>query len=273
MRTIYTILLGVMLAISHVASYAAIDAAEADECKQYVHAKGKLSSLYDEYLPLKNKSENAEKIFLLSRRIEQTATEIQKLYPMDYNRNSEKYVEISKCLWDAKFEEIGLSIGHYSDQLAHSGKLLFEVHRLNPQNKYRSYTLYTEIFGKSGKVFEIPDVILASSYLKEFPNGPRVLDVYEILAGFYHDLYAALREREKEPRMEERGETYSCYDGWITQHPEEAKQEHARKLGIFYFEKIIATISIKDRQRPMYLDELNSLKNGKTDNVVNICGD
>ena len=149
-----------------------------------------------------------------------------------------------------------------------------ETHQLNPRSKYRSYTLYTEIYEKDGQPFnDFPDIEKATSYLKEFPNGSYVKEVYGILAGFYHDLYAALREREVEPRLEERGETYSCYDEYIDKHPEEAKQERARKLGIFYFEKVIAMTPQKDHRRPMYLDELDALKHKNTDNVINVCED
>lgn len=265
---------GMLLLLAHAASFAATDATDANVCNKYSDTKAHLSRIYDEYALLPKKPENAEKLFLLYRQLEQAAMEAQTLYPSDYNRNSEQYVVISECLWDSKFQEIGLSIGHYSDRLEYSKKLMAEAHQLNPHSKYRNYTLYTEIRGKGGAdFFGFPDVDKAQSYLNEFPSGPYATKVNAILAGFYHDLYAALRTIEKEPNLEKRGVTYSCFDDYVAKHPEDAKQERARKLGILYFEKVIAATPLKDVNRPMYLGELDALKHGKTDNVVNVCGD
>ena len=149
---------------------------------------------------------------------------------------------------------------------------MVEAHQLNPHSKYRSYTLYTEIYGKSAD-HNFPDVDTAILYLKEFPNGPYATDVIGILAGFYHDLYAALRNIKEEPNIENRSETYSCFDDYIAQHPKDANIEGARKLGILYFEKVLAATPLKNPYYSMYLDELDALKHGKTDNTVNSCGD
>jgi hypothetical protein len=265
---------GVLLLIAHTASFAVTDVTDANVCNKYSATRARLSRIYDEYSSLPKKTENAEKLYLLYRQLEQAAKAAQTLYPSDYNSNPAQYVEISECLWDAKFQEMGLFIGHYSDRLEYSEKLMAEAHQLNPYSKYRNYTLYTEIHGKSGTdFFGFPDVDKAQSYLKEFPSGPYATKVTAILAGFYHDLFAALRTIEAEPNVEERNETYSCYDEYIAKHPEVAKQEHARKLGILYFEKVIAATPLKDVKRAMYLDELETLKHGKTDNIVNVCGD
>ena len=271
MQIIIRIMLVIMLLVAHTVSYADAGMANTDVCNKYSAAKNKLSGLYDEYSSLPKNPENAEKLFLLYRRLEQATKETQALYPADYNHNSEQYVVISECLWHDKFHTLGLEIGHYSDRIEYSKKLMAETHRLNPHSQYRSYTLYTEVSGKAIDGF--PDIEKARSYLKEFPNGPYTTEVYEVLAGFYHDLYAALRAIEKEPNMEKRGETYSCFDDYIPKHPEEAKLEHARKLGISYFEKVIAAVPPKDTKHPMYLRELDALKKGNTDNIVNTCGD
>lgn len=274
MEKLGTILSGLLLLISHAASFAATDLTDANACNKYAATKTHLSIIYDEYSSLPKIPQNAEKLFLLYRQLEQAAKAAQTSYPAEYNSdNLAQYIEISECLWDAKFQEMGLSVGHYSDRLEYSEKIMAEAHQLNPHSKYRNYTLYTEIHGKGGEDLGFPDVDKAQWYLKEFPSGPYATKVTAILAGFYHDLFAALRTIEEEPNIEERNETYSCYDEYIAKHPEEANQEHARKLGILYFEKVVAATPLKDVKRPMYLDELDALKHGKTDNVVNVCGD
>jgi hypothetical protein len=75
---------------------------------------------------------------------------------------------------------IGLDIGHYSDALGYSGKLLVEAHERNPNSPYRKYTLFTTILGEgtSHGLGEMPNISQAELYLKEFPNGPYVENVY-----------------------------------------------------------------------------------------------
>lgn len=230
---------------------------------RFSNLKGSLEAIYLTYKSLKLVPDDAEKLYELSDNLGKLVEEINKNYPGSR----------SQIFWDNKFKVLGLSIGHYSDQLEYSKILMAEAHQLNPNSKYRSYTLFTEIYKKKEFKFnDFPDIEKAMLYLKEYPNGPYVTDVNNILAGFYHDLYAALRERELVPMLEDRGVTYDCYDEYIDSHPEEANQERARKLGISYFEKVIANIPLKDHRRSMYLDELDSLKKKKTDNVINVCG-
>lgn len=275
MRTSSAIFMSIFLLFTHAVSQASTGTADSDECKKYSATKANLSHIYDEYSSLPKKRENAEKLFLFYRRLEKAAKKAQAIYPTDYNRNSAQYVVISRCLWDDRFIKLGLEIGHYSDRLEYSLLLMAEAHQLNPHTQYRRYTLFTDVLGNNiaGNSEDLPDIEKARSYLKEFPEGPYVTEVFEILAGFYHDLYAELRAIEKEPKIENRDLTYSCFDEYIAKHPKEAKLERTRKLGILYFEKVIAAISSKDHKRPMYLNELDALKKGNTDNVVNVCGD
>lgn len=230
----------------------------------FSNLKEALESIYLTYKSLKLIPADAEKLYELSANLEKLVEEINKNYPGSR----------SQIFWDNKFKVLGLSIGHYSDQLEYSNILMAEAHQLNPNSKYRNYTLFTEIYKKEGFTFnDFPDIEKAMLYLKEYPEGPYATDVNKILAGFYHDLYAALRERELVLKPEDRGETYGCYDDYIDSHPAEVNLEHARKLGIHYFEKVITATKLTDQLRPMYLDELDKLKNGNTDNVINVCGD
>lgn len=257
----------------HANSFAASNTEDATACSKYSSTKVELNRIYDEYSSLPKKPESADKVFILWRQLNQAIKGIHALYPADYNHNQGQYELISSCLWHDKYQELGLSIGHYSDRLEYSEKLLTEAHQLNPHSKYRNYTFYTEIYGKGGEDYGFPDINKAASYLKEFPQGPYAIKVNEILAGFYHDLYAALLTIEKQPDIEKRSETYSCFDDYISQHPESANKERARKLGIQYFKNVIAETPLKDAKRSMYLEELNSLEHQKTDNIINVCGD
>ncbi len=269
MRISRTILLGVLLSIAQVNSYASTNATNTNVCEKYSTVKDSLSRIYDEYSTLPMNPKDAEKLFLVYRRLDTVVKEAHALYS-DYEWSSAQYKVISQCLWDDKFKKMGLSIGHYSDRLEYSEKLLADVHKLNPHSQYRNYTLYTEILGRNigAELVGLPNIEQAKLYLKEFPSGPYATKVYRILAGFYHDLFMSLRYGEGAL-----GESNSCYEEYIAKHPEEAKPERAKELGISYFEKVIAATPPKDVQRPMYLKELNALKKGETDSVINWCTD
>jgi len=220
--------------------------------------------IYDEYESMPKTPENAENLFLLYRRLEKAAKHAQAMYPAH-----SEYVAISNCLWDDKFEKLGMGIGHYSDRLEFSMKLMAEAHRLNPHTQYRSYTLYTEVIGTN----EVPNAYKAKLYLNEFPQGPYARDAYKLLADFYHDLYAALRSMEAEPIRERRDMIFFCYEDYIAKHPKDAKLERARKQAIYYFGKVLAAAPPEDPLRPMYADELDTLRKRDTDNSYHFCDD
>ena len=44
-----------------------------------------------------------------------------------------------------EYELIGLSIGHYSDAIEYSGKLLYDAHKIDPNSPYRRYTLFSMV--------------------------------------------------------------------------------------------------------------------------------
>jgi hypothetical protein len=247
--------------------------ANSSKCEEYAATKIKLQLILDEYLAIPKTPTNAERLFLLYQRLKHSTKEAQAYYPGSLNRSSEKFDAISNCLWDEKLRKIGLGIGHFSDRIEFSDKLMIEAHRLNPYTQYRSQTLFSEVI-ENAQVdsYSFPNVDKARSYLVEFPTGSYVSNVLEILAGFYHDLYAALREKEELPE-EERGEISVCFDEYLSTHSEEANRERARIMGIAYFEKLIAVTPPKDLKLPMFLDEMNALKDKRPDNIVNVCGD
>ncbi len=269
MRLTKALLLALLLTAAHVNAHAAPNTVAADICKPYAPTRAKLHRLYKEYTALADTPENAEPMFLLYQRVEQAAKEAQALYP-EKDWAGPMYRVISDCLWEPEFSALGFLVGHYSDRLDFTEKLLADAHRLNPHSQYRRYTLYSEVLGDDigAELGAMPNVPAAKAYLNEFPDGPYAKDVYEDLAGFYHDLYKELRFHDLQPVPSDH-----CYAGYIANHPEEAKAEHARKRGIFYMEKVIAALPRKSPYRPMWADELKSLRNGVEDNVDNWCGD
>jgi hypothetical protein len=242
----------------------------AAECKTFAPEKNALNGILGEYLALPQKRESAEPVFLLFQRLEQVMKEVHALYPEDYGHRQEEYDAITKCLWDEKYGALGIYVGHYSDRLEFYEKLLADAHKLDPHSRYRAYTLYTQILGKDlgAELGAMPDVAQAKAYLQEFPDGPYASDVYGMLGGFYHDLYMSLSLGESTL-----GESYSCYAEYVAKHPSEANAERARRQGIMYFKKYLATVPRNREDRRQYEDELRTLQQKRADNVINWCTD
>jgi len=120
----------------------------------------------------------------------------------------------SHTLFDAKYfrpeySDLGISIGHYSDALGYSGRLLAEAHQLNPQSPYRRYTFYSALAG-DGSGYESPDMAVAQSYLREFPRGPFAPDVHLIIAMFNSDLFKFVRDRSRGEPLD-----HDCYTRFL----------------------------------------------------------
>lgn len=257
------------LSLAQGSSFAAPSPAPADPCAPYAGSRAKLERIYKQYVSLPKTPANAEKLFLLYQRLQRAGKEVHALYP-DYRKHDREYATLSGCLGDSRFQEMGVYIGHYSDRLEFSEKLLAEAHRLNPNTQYRKYTLYAAVLGDTigADLPDLPDVAQARRYLKEFPEGPYATDVHLILAGFYHDLFMSLRFGEASL-----GESNSCYVDYVARHPDEADAERARKLAILHFKKVLAALPPASPDREGYELELDALKRGKADNVIHWCTD
>ena len=112
-----------------------------------------------------------------------------------------------------------------ADNLAYSGKLLLEAHRLNP-NSHRSYTLYATVFADAREADTTPpSPAAAKAYLKEYPRGPFAIDAHLALATFYSDLFNVISE---EAAGASRDYKYDCYKEHIMPGPLAPQRDYAR---------------------------------------------
>ena len=103
------------------------------------------------------------------------------------------------------------------DVLTYSGKLLAEAHAHNPNSPFRSYTLYSTIFGKAGETSNgVPSPDAAEAYVREFPQGPFIVDVHLVAAHFYDDVYKLITLEEAGQRI---GYKFDCYDTYLKAQP------------------------------------------------------
>ncbi len=142
--------------------------------KKYVALDGKLRAFIVEELPIYDHSVKIEKE--------------ADYYKYDNNRTRALGIETSKY-----------AMGKYSLALVYSEKFLVQAHEIDPHSKYREYTLFSQIMGirPSHGLGEMPDIKIVYQYAKEFPNGPFIAKVYEIIAGFHKDLFMVVRNLSK----------------------------------------------------------------------------
>lgn len=223
---------------------------------RYSKLKVALEENYLTYKSLRLVPEDAEKLYELSEELGNLVKSINKEYPF----------ERSEIFWDEKYGELGMYIGHYSDQLAYGGKLIIESYELNPNSRYREETLVAAISGAGGQseLSGVPDIALANSYLGKYPDGKYLSGVYGILATFYQNLYEELPNGSSSPSISE------CYSEHLAKHPADIDREVVRNKAILYYKKLLA---IKQPHKEEYKKSLRNLENRKSGNIVYWCTD
>lgn len=142
-------------------------------------------------------------------------------------------------LWREEYADIGLERGYNLD-LGYSGKLLVEAHALDPNSSFRQITLYSEL-SKAGldeaaasSLGSEPAVAAAQHYLAEFPTGPFAVNVHGLLAGYYKDLYMALRDGRDADYH------YDCMQPYFTDEPIPVQLQRAREQAIDHYQRSLA---------------------------------
>ena len=137
---------------------------------------------------------------------------------------------VDKEYFKPEYDSLGIYVGHFSDALDYSGKLLDIAHRINPRSPYRSYTLYSTVNAQG-----FPDVVAAKVYLKEFPTGPYAFEVARVLAFFYDDLFKSLRDK-----IAGKSSFYDIYDDFMTSAPLKQQMKTAKQNGLRYYRMALA---------------------------------
>jgi hypothetical protein len=169
----------------------------------------------------------------------------------------------SSSIWKNEYEEIGVYVGHYSNQIGYTGKLLVEAHGANPNSPYREYTLFTTILGEGSShgLGEMPDIDQAKKYVLEFPRGPYAAKTYSIIGSFYDDL-AKVIVRFVENEKDNKDYKYDCFSSYLTNEPYQTQLKKAKALAIEYLDKAIALMPESERKN-MNLD-FWYVKSGRT---------
>lgn len=223
-----------------------------DEHKIFIE---KLDNYVEKYKKINKNSESVKQLFLLDTLINQTIRDFVKSHR---NFNHQEY-------WKKEYRLIGVDVGHYSEQFEYSRKLLVEVHKLNPNSKYREYSLHTTIVGEidpSG-LGMMPNIEKANQYIVEFPNGPYIDKVYYILATFYDDYYKVMKYLVSGKPL---GGYYKeeCFQPYFSNQSYNEQMLFAQKKGIEFYKKAAVAYSKKyDKDVSYYFnEEISNMKKG-----------
>jgi len=219
---------------------------------RYSKLKGKLEEIFQTYKSLKQVPDDAEKLYELSEELGKAVDEIHKVYPG--NR--------SQVFWEDKYVPLGLYVGHYSDQFDYGGKLIVDSYRLNPNSRYSEATLVAAISG-GGDMSElsgVPDIGLAQTYLKKYPDGKYLKKVYWTLATFYQNLYEELLPGDESPS------TMYCYKEHLAAYPEDKDREAVRNKAIGYYKKLLDFGQPEQEEYKKALSNLENRIDGRTRN-------
>lgn len=213
----------------------------------------RLNQILIAYQALPN-TQDVKRLVELDRGLEALVKEIRETHKKGASR---KY-------WRKDYDDIGLYVGHYSDALGYSGKLLVEAHKRNPNSPYRKYTLFTTILGEGTfhGLGQMPDITQAELYLKEFPDGPYAGNVYATLGYFYHDLSKVLKRFEENNKYKE-DYKYDCFAPYITKEPYQDQIRRAFSLAVTNLENAIA-VNPSSEQNTYRRQVLTSIKSGES---------
>jgi len=150
-----------------------------------------------------------------------------------------------------EYESMGVSTALFEpDFLTYSGKLLAEAHARDPNSAYRSYTLYSTVFGDVGEPANgAPSPTAAEAYLREFPAGPFGVHAAMALAHFYHELFQVIQAAAQ-------GMDYKnhCYGKYLDATPLPEQQKRAQETAIRYYERLLELLPQNDSEKQHLAD-------------------
>ncbi|MFZ2161134.1 MAG: hypothetical protein WAW02_02845 [Sideroxyarcus sp.] len=210
--------------------------------------RNQLAQIYNEYIATNNNPAAAERLVELNRRLYNVIKEIIAYAPIDQSR----------AFWKDEYHQIGISIGHYSDQLEYDGKLILDAHRVNPNSRLREDTFFAYVFRNVSIYGGQPEISELAAYLKEFPSNKYTLTIYDNYANFYHGLYKYLKYGPKGRYVPEAKD--ECYKKYVTNQTIQVQASQAQQNSIAYLEKLILQSQGNERRR--HEDKLVFVKSG-----------
>jgi hypothetical protein len=199
-----------------------------------------LARFSNEYSEIE-KRPSIEKLVMLDGKIRRFFNSRPEYYPCE---NEIKF-------WKDEHKKMGIYSGHW-DVLVYTEELLIAAHQMNPNSKFRSYTLFSSIMGviSLNGMGEMPDIKSAYRYEREFPYGPFIEETLSIIGNFNKDLYMVLRDKLNDYK-------YDCFKPYINRSPRITQSSRARQNAIIYYEKVLSINPSNARAR-RFLEEVTN---------------
>jgi hypothetical protein len=139
--------------------------------------------------------------------------------------------------WKPHWVEMGIGVGHYSDSLHYSGKLLAWAHKVDPNSRFRAHTLYSATGGDGGSsgLGEMPNLRMALRYVQEFPEGLFIEETYTLLGNFYSDLFQLIKDLGKH----QGGYKYDCFAKYVDKSNLDSQLRKAQRLSVGYYSQAL----------------------------------
>lgn len=208
-----------------------------------------LAQIYNEYIEIKNNPSATKRLVEIDSHLYEVVKKVVEYAPLDQ----------SKAFWREDYRQIGLSIGHYSEQLEYDGGLVRIAHMLNPNSRLREDTLFAYVFRNDSRYGGPPDPSELAAYLKEFPNNKYTLTIYDNFADFYHGLYTYLKYGAKGRYTPEAKD--ECYKAYVTDKAIQTQATQAQQQSITFLEKLIR--QTEGSVRRDYEKKLEFVKSGE----------
>lgn len=209
----------------------------ASPCRWQQRMEQALPRLYREYAGL-GKRPSIEGLVILDGKIRQVFNSRPEYYPCGDDGK----------LWEGKYAELGVELDHFGT-LGYSGKLLADAHRMNPESKFRRYTLFSTVEPEHG-FGVMPDIEAAHRYAREFPGGPFIEATLLLIADFHKDLYMVLRDDLRDYK-------YDCFKPYIARSSRTAQASRAQATAASYYERVIRVNPANARAKE-FLGEVKS---------------
>lgn len=188
----------------------------------------KLQAIHTQHAEL-GSSPGIEDLVKLDRKLRELIPEVAARERSEIGRSKDRF-----SYFREEYASLGIEQNHWSGSLEYNGALLKQAHKIDPNSPFRNSTLFSNIeigYERNG----LPGIADAHRYILEFPDGPFVGAVYEILATFYDDLYKSIRKKALSRDPDSPGEYEECFKAFYSTLPFDTQMVQAQSLADHFY--------------------------------------
>lgn len=216
----------------------------------------KLKAIYTEHAQL-GSSPGIEDLVKLDRKLRELIPVVAARERSEIGTSEDRF-----SYFREEYALIGIEQNHWSGSLEYNGALLKHAHKIDPNSPFRNSTLFSNIeIGYERN--SLPGIADAYRYILEFPDGPFVGDVYEILATFYDDLYKSIRQKALSRDQNSPGEYEDCYKAYYSTLPPDIQMVQAQALADLFYGKALEKLDKESHRAQELKSQWEMLRSSK----------